>query len=67
LYLVSRHLQLYYDARIHERQPFLMLWPVSGHEIFAALLKVDIMCKIMFSDITVIFVTYISFQFEQLM
>lgn len=49
--------------------PFLVLWSVSGHNIFAVLLKVGIMCKIifMFSDITVIFVTYISLQFEQLM
>jgi len=26
--------------------PFLVLWSVSGHKIFAVLLKVGIMCKI---------------------
>jgi len=43
-----------------------VLWSVSGHNIFAVLLKVGITCKIIFifSDITVVFVTYISFQFE---
>jgi len=42
--------------------PFLVLWSVLGHNIFVVLLKVGIMCRIifMFIDIAVSFVTYIS-------
>jgi len=41
---------------------FLVLWSVLGHNIFVVLLKVGVMCKIifMFIDIAVNFVTYIS-------
>ena len=47
--------------------PFLVLWSVSGHNIFAVLPKVGILCKIIFTfiDIAVIFVASISFQFAQ--
>jgi len=42
--------------------PFLVLGSVVGHNIFVVLLKVGILCKIifMFIDIAVSFVTYIS-------